>query len=87
MLVLLQLVTTPAFELNHTTLEPWEFPKFVPVIVTDEPTGPEDGFRPLIVGAVAWTTVMVAAADLLGSVTEVAVSVTVAGLGAVAGEV
>jgi len=85
MLVLLQLVTAAALGLNHTTLEPCEFPKFVPVIVTDEPKGPEDGFRMLILGAVAWTTVMVAVADFVGSVIEVAVSMTVGGLGAIAG--
>jgi hypothetical protein len=51
----------------------------------DEPKGPEAGFKLVMVGAVAWTTVIVAAADFVGSVTEVAVSVTVAGLGAVAG--
>lgn len=73
--------------LNHKTLEPCEFPKFVPVIVTDEPNGPEDGFRLLILGAVAWTTAIVAVADLVGSVTEVAVRITVEGFGAVAGAV
>lgn len=84
-LVLLQLVGMTWVELNHRTLEPWVFPKFVPVIAMDEPRGPEDGFKLLIFGAVAWTTVIVADADLVGSVTEVAVSVTPEGLGAVAG--
>lgn len=73
--------------LNQTTLEPCVAPKFVPVIVTEAPNGPAEGFKLLIAGAVAWTTVIVADADLLGSVTEVAVSVTVFGLGAVAGAV
>jgi len=71
--------------LNHRTLEPCVFPKFVPIIVTDEPNGPEEGLKLVMLGAVAWTTVIVAVADFVGSVTEVAVSVTVAGLGAVAG--
>jgi len=84
-LVLLQLVGTTWVELNNRTLEPWVFPKFVPVIVMDEPRGPEDGFKLPIFGAVAWTTVIVADADLVGSVTEVAVSVTPDGLGALAG--
>ena len=52
-LVLLQLVGTTWVELNDRTLEPWVFPKFVPVIVIDEPRGPEDGFKLLIFGAVA----------------------------------
>lgn len=59
----------------------------MPAITTDEPRGPEEGLKLVILGAVAWTTVMVAVADLVGSVTEVAVSVTVAGLGAVVGAV
>jgi hypothetical protein len=87
MLVLLQLVATPWVLLNHRTLEPCVFPKFVPVIVTEEPKGPEEGFRLVILGAVAWTTVIVAEADLEESATEVAVKVTADGLGAVAGAV
>ena len=59
----------------------------MPVIVTDEPNGPEEGVKLLILGGVAWTTVIVAAPDFVGSVMEVAVSVTVEGLGAVAGVV
>lgn len=34
-----------------TVLVPCDEPKFVPVIVTGEPTAPEAGFRPLMVGA------------------------------------
>lgn len=59
----------------------------MPVRVTEEPTGPEAGFKLLMVGAVAWTTVIVATADLVGSAMEVAVSTTVEGLGAVVGVV
>lgn len=59
----------------------------MPAITTDEPRGPEEGLRLVILGAVAWTTVIVAVADFVGSVTEVAVRVTVEGLGAVAGAV
>lgn len=87
MLVSLQLVATPWVLLNHRTLDPCDAPKLVPVIVTEAPNGPEDGFKPVILGGVACTTVMVADPDLVGSVTEVAVSVTVLGLGAVAGDV
>ena len=53
-------------------------------MVTDEPAGPEVGFRLVILGIV-WNTVIVAVADFVGSVIEVAVSVTVGGLGAIAG--
>ncbi len=48
--VLLQLEIVAVLPLNVTVLEPWVEPKFVPVIVTDAPTGPEAGERLLIVG-------------------------------------
>ena len=41
MLVALQLVGVAAVPLNFTVLVPCVAPKFVPVIVTDVPTGPE----------------------------------------------
>ena len=41
MLVALQLVGTPAVPLNFTVLVPCVAPKFVPVIVTAVPTGPD----------------------------------------------
>jgi hypothetical protein len=50
MLVVLQLVTVAAVPLNVTALLPCVGPKFVPVIVTAVPTGPEVGFRFVIVG-------------------------------------
>jgi len=48
-LVALQLVGVP---LNVTVLVPCVPPKFVPVIVTNAPTGPEVGERLAIVGAI-----------------------------------
>jgi hypothetical protein len=41
MLVALQLVGVPAVPLNVTVLVPCVVPKFVPVIVTEVPTGPD----------------------------------------------
>ena len=52
MLVALQLVGVPETPLNVTALDPWGVPKFVPVIVTGDPTAPEAGFRLVIMGAV-----------------------------------
>ena len=52
MLVVVQLVALPApIPPNVTVLDPWGIPKFVPVIVTVDPIGPEEGFRFVIVGA------------------------------------
>src|SRR4029077_5358648 len=51
MFVAFQLVGVPAVPLNVTVLVPCVVPKFVPVIVTEMPTGPEVGFRLLMVGA------------------------------------
>ena len=42
MLVALQLVGVPAVPLNFTVLVPWVAPKFVPVMMIEVPTGPED---------------------------------------------
>src|ERR1700746_2933849 len=50
MLVALQLVTVAAVPLKVTVLVPCEDPKFVPVIVTAVPTGPEVGDRLVILG-------------------------------------
>lgn len=51
MLVALQLVGVAAVPLNVTVLVPCVAPKLAPVIVTDVPTGPEVGFRLLMLGA------------------------------------
>src|SRR5208283_151447 len=55
MLVALQLVGVPAVPLNFTVLVPCVAPKFVPVIVTEVPTGPDVGFRLVMLGAGAVT--------------------------------
>ena len=51
MLVELQLVGVPATVLKTTVLVPWLAPKFVPVIVTEVPSGPEVGLMLLMLGA------------------------------------
>jgi len=66
--------------LKVTVLVPWLAPKLVPVIVTDCVTGPEAGLRLVMLG-IGGVTVIVAVPDLVGSATEVAVIVTVGGLG------
>src|SRR5438477_570986 len=50
-LVALQLVGVAAVPLNVTVLVPCVAPKFAPVIVTDAPTNPDVGFRPVMLGA------------------------------------
>ena len=50
MLVALQLVGVPAVPLNFTVLEPWVAPKFVPVIVIDDPTAPDVALRLVMLG-------------------------------------
>jgi hypothetical protein len=50
MLVGLQLVGVAVVPLNVTVLEPWVAPKFVPVIVTGDPTGPEGGDKLVMLG-------------------------------------
>jgi len=51
--VLLQLVGVAEVPLKLTVLAPCVAPKFVPVIVTDVPTGPDVGDRLLIIGGTA----------------------------------
>ena len=53
MLVAVQLVGVAAVPLNFTVLEPCEVPKFIPVIVTEVPTGPEAGDKLVMFGEVA----------------------------------
>src|SRR2546422_10265946 len=50
MLVGLQLVGVATAPLKVTVLVPWADPKLVPVIVTCVPTGPEAGFRLVMLG-------------------------------------
>jgi hypothetical protein len=51
----LQPVAVAATPPNVTVLLPWICPKFVPVIVTNEPTGPEVCDNPLMLGPVPGT--------------------------------
>jgi hypothetical protein len=67
MLVALQLVGEPATPLNVTVLVPCVVPKFVPVITTDVPIGPDVGFRLVIVGVVGAGVVTVKLIPLLGT--------------------
>jgi len=50
-LVAFQPVAVAAVPLNLTVLVPWVDPKFVPVIVTGVPTGPEVTERLVMLGA------------------------------------
>lgn len=50
MLAALQLVGAAAVPLNVTVLVPCDAPKLAPLIVTEVPTGPEVGFRPVMLG-------------------------------------
>jgi hypothetical protein len=85
MLDALQLIGTGArVPLKVTVLVPWLAPKFVPAIVTNAVTGPEAGFRLVMVGT-GCVTVIVAVPDLVGSATDVAMRVTVGGLGMLEG--
>jgi len=56
-LVELQLVGVPVAPLNCTVLVPWADPKFLPVIVTKAPTGPEVGDKLVILGPAAWVLI------------------------------
>jgi hypothetical protein len=56
-LVELQLVGVPVVPLNCTVLVPWDDPKFLPVIVTEAPTGPEVGDKLVILGPAAWVLI------------------------------
>jgi len=55
--VALQLVGTPAVPLKVTVLVPCMAPRFVPLIVTAVPTGPDVGLRLVMLGAAAAATV------------------------------
>lgn len=50
MLVSLQAVGEAEVPLNVTVLEPCAAPKLLPLIVTDVPMGPDEGFRLVIRG-------------------------------------
>ena len=83
--VLLQLVTVNApTPLNVTVLSPCEEPRFAPEIVTSVLMGLLVGLIEVMLG-LAGTTVTVQVADFVGSTTDVAVTVTVGGLGTTLG--
>lgn len=56
MLDALQLVMEAVVPLNLTVLEPCEFPKLEPAIVTDAPTAPDVGVKLDMEGDAAWTS-------------------------------
>lgn len=79
--VLLQLVTVNApTPLNVTVLKPCEEPRFAPEIVTSVLIGPLVGLSEEMLG-LAGAIVIVQVADFVGSTIDVAVTVTVGGLG------
>jgi len=86
MLVALQLVGVAAVPLNVTVLLPCAAPKFVPVIVTEVPTTPDVGLKLVMLGTAA-VTVTRAEAVFVGSATDTAVTLNVAGEGTDAGAV
>jgi hypothetical protein len=50
MLVAVQLFTVAAFPLKLTVPDPWGDPKYIPLIVTVDPTAPEAGNKPVMLG-------------------------------------
>src|SRR5258708_29654928 len=84
--VSLQLFPGAPMPLKVTLLEPCEAPKPVPVMVTAELGPPDEGLKAEMTGF-AWVMVIVAVPDLVGSALEVAIRVTVGGVGAVGGAV
>jgi hypothetical protein len=63
MLVALQLVGVAAVPLNVTVLLPCAEVKFIPVIVTEVPAGPEVGLMLVMLGAIAKLTALLVAPD------------------------
>ena len=90
MLVSLQLVHVPGIPLNVTVLAPTDAPKFVPVIVTEVPRGPDVGLRLAIVGVTtkfagllgmpATVTTMLPVVAPVGTGAEMVVSLQLVGL-------
>lgn len=87
MLLFAQLDTAATVPLNHTVFAPCVVPKFVPVMFTDVPLIPEEGLKLEIAGAGVWTRLIVAVVDFVGSAFELAMKLTVGGLGRVDGAV
>lgn len=67
MVVLFQLVAVAGIPLNVTVLDPWTTPKFVPVMTTDVPTGPEEGLTVVIAGTGGGVVVTVNGMPLLAN--------------------
>lgn len=59
-LVALQFDVVATVPLNVTALVPWLAPKFAPAIVTDAPSGPDEGFRLVMLGGSGLCTTSVA---------------------------
>lgn len=72
MLVALQLLGVATVPLNVTLLVPWLAPKFVPVIVTDDPTGPEVALKLVILGTTETPPTGLKAANRAPQVSEAA---------------
>ena len=81
--VALQLVAVVGTPLKVTVLVPWLVPKFVPVTVTETPTAPEVGDKPLIVGVVDGTVKLTPLLATPLTVTTTFPVVAAAGTGAV----
>jgi len=77
MLVALQLVAVAAIPLKVTELVPCVAPKFVPAIVTDVPTGPDVGFRVVMLGAGTVLLTLTVTAVLVVALPEVSVATAV----------
>src|SRR5690348_15957292 len=80
MLVVLQLVGVAGVPLNVTALPPCVAPKFVPVMVTEVPIGPDAGFRLVMPGVTVKSTPLLGAPD---TVTNTLPVVAAAGTGTV----
>jgi len=77
MLVAPQLVGTAPTPLNPTVLVPCVAPKFAPAIVTDAPTNPEVGFKPVMLGPGTALFTLTEAPALVAVFPEVSVATAV----------
>src|SRR5260370_111522 len=83
MLVALQLVGVAVVPLKVTVLVPCVAPKFAPAIITDVPTGPDVGFRLVMLGAGVVTVKFTVLLATLPTVTTTPPEVAPAGTGTV----
>src|SRR5229473_1355328 len=77
MLVAPQLVGVAAVPLNVTVLVPCVAPKFAPLIVTDVPTTPDVGFRPVMLAAGTALFTLTATNALVVAIPDVSVATAV----------